>query len=154
MTLRRYSFGSTSAIVTSLGIIVGFDVATAPRATIVAGLLIFAIADNISDSLSIHIYQESESLEGRAALRATLTNFTARLVVALAFVAIVLVAPNAWLLPASLACGLPLLGVLTSLVARARGVSIPKEIAKHLAVAAVVVAASRLIGVWIVAHVR
>jgi VIT1/CCC1 family predicted Fe2+/Mn2+ transporter len=154
MNLRRYSFGSTSAIVTSLGIIVGFDVATAPRAAIVAGLLIIGIADNISDSLSIHVYQESENLEGRAALRATLTNFSARLVVALAFVAIVLVVPKPRLVAASLACGLLLLGVLTYLVAHARGVSAPREVAKHLAVAAAVIVVSRLIGAWIASHIR
>jgi VIT1/CCC1 family predicted Fe2+/Mn2+ transporter len=104
--------------------------------------------------VSIHVYQEWENLEGRAALRATLTNFSARLVVALAFVAIVLVVPKPRLVAASLACGLLLLGVLTYLVAHARGVSAPREVAKHLAVAAAVIVVSRLIGAWIASHIR
>ncbi|HZR26694.1 MAG TPA: hypothetical protein VFA59_24080 [Vicinamibacterales bacterium] len=44
--------------------------------------MIVAVADNITDSLSVHVYQESENIEERAALRATLTNFAARLLIA------------------------------------------------------------------------
>jgi hypothetical protein len=47
--------------------------------TIIAGLLIVGLADNVTDSLSIHIYQESERLEQHAAFRATISNFATRL---------------------------------------------------------------------------
>ena len=40
-------------------------------ATIVSGLLIVGFADNMTDSLSIHMYQEAEKLEERAAFRVT-----------------------------------------------------------------------------------
>ena len=43
-----------------------------------------------SDSLSIHMYQEAERLEGKGALRTTLANFVSRLLVALSFVFIVI----------------------------------------------------------------
>ncbi len=80
--LARFTFGTTSAIVTSAGLIVGLHAAGATRATIVSGLLVIAVADNLSDSLSMHMYQESEHTEARAAFRATVTNFVARLAVA------------------------------------------------------------------------
>jgi hypothetical protein len=51
------------------------------------------LADNLTDSLSLHVYQEAERLNGRTAFRATLTNFGARVLVALTFVVIVLVLP-------------------------------------------------------------
>lgn len=63
---NRYSYGGTAAIVTSVGLVVGFGAASLSRSAVVSGLLIIAIADNISDSLSIHVYQESENLESRA----------------------------------------------------------------------------------------
>jgi hypothetical protein len=91
---RRYSYGSTAAIVTSVGLIVGFGAALVPRSAVVSGLLIISVADNISDSLSIHIYQESGKLEASAALRGTLTNFAARFLVVLSFVGIVLMFPR------------------------------------------------------------
>jgi hypothetical protein len=49
LSLTRCSFGSTAAIVTSVGLIVGFGAATISRVAIVSALLIVAFADNISD---------------------------------------------------------------------------------------------------------
>src|ERR1017187_5090628 len=54
MQIRNFSFGATAAIVTSIGLIIGLDAATATKATILSGLLIVAIADNLTDSLSVH----------------------------------------------------------------------------------------------------
>jgi len=45
---RTFTFGGTSAIVTSMGLVIGLQSATAPPPTIVSGLLIIALADNIS----------------------------------------------------------------------------------------------------------
>jgi VIT1/CCC1 family predicted Fe2+/Mn2+ transporter len=129
---RRYSFGSTAAIVTSMGIIVGLRAATIPRASVVTSLLVIALADNISDSLSIHMYQESERLEERAAFRATVTNFVARFLVAMSFVGLVALLPAAGVVSVSLTWGIALLAALTFFVARARNANPWTEIAKHL----------------------
>src|SRR5581483_4947091 len=83
--LRRVSFGGTSAVVTSIGLTVGFATATANRAALVGSLLIVGIADNITDSLSVHVYQESEGLEPGQAIRSTASNFATRLVVTATF---------------------------------------------------------------------
>jgi VIT1/CCC1 family predicted Fe2+/Mn2+ transporter len=151
--LSRFSFGSTSGIVTSVGLIVGFGAATLSRPALVSGLLIVALADNVTDSLSIHVYQESEQFEGRSAFRATLTNFVSRVVVAASFVALVIGVPAAFLPAASMAWGSVLLGSLTWALARARHVSPMGEILKHLVVAVVVVLLSRTIGQLIRAYV-
>ncbi len=126
-----------------MGLIVGLDATAASRAALLSSLLIVALADNVSDSLSIHVYQESEQLEARAAFRATLTNFAARLVVALTFVGLVLVLPERLLAPITLAWGLLLLSALSAQLARVRGVGMGGEIGKHLAVAVAVIAVSR-----------
>jgi VIT1/CCC1 family predicted Fe2+/Mn2+ transporter len=152
--LRHYSFGSTAAIVTSVGLIVGAGAVTISRATIVSALLIVAVADNISDSLSIHVYQESENLEGRGAFRATVANFVSRLFVALSFVSIVLFLPMGTATIIAVAWGVLLLGALSFLLARARSVSPVREILKHIGVAVAVVAVSRALGSWISANVH
>ena len=85
----RISFGGTAAIVTSMALIAGLDAAHAGRATMVSALLIAAVADNLTDSLSVHTYQESERLEQREAFVGTLTNFATRFIVCLSFVLIV-----------------------------------------------------------------
>ena len=150
---RTFTFGGTSAIVTSMALIIGLESATAPTATIVSGLLIVAVADNISDSLSIHMYQEAERLDQRAALRATLTNFLARLIVALSFVMIVSVLPKFYAGIVALAWGFLLLVGLSCVLANTRGVSPLGEIGKHIGIAILVIVASRFIGTWILHHV-
>lgn len=151
MILNRFSFGGAAAIVTSMALIIGLDAATMTKPAIIGGLLIVAVADNLTDSLSIHIYQESERLEGHEAFIATLTNFVARLLVSLSFVLLVVLLPMREAVAAALAWGLLLLCALTYLLARERQVGVVSEIGKHIAVALVVILASRAIGRWILA---
>lgn len=148
----HFSFGGTAAVVTSMALIIGLAAASASKAAIVSGLLIVAIADNLSDSLSIHLYQESESLEPRAAFRSTLTNFATRLLVSLVFILIVLALPHRATIPAAIAWGVGLLVALSFLIARQRGLGPASEAVKHVAAAAAIIAISRTIGAWIPAH--
>jgi VIT1/CCC1 family predicted Fe2+/Mn2+ transporter len=146
MPISHFSFGATAAIVTSIGLIVGLDAATATKATILSGLLIVAIADNLTDSLSIHIYQESERLEPRAAFRATLINFAVRLGLSLSFVFLMVILPLRVAVVVSIMWGLLLLTGLSYVLARTRKLPVLPEIAKHVAVAAVVMLSSKAIG--------
>src|SRR5208337_4268859 len=109
---------------------------------------------NLTDSLSIHMYQEAEKLEGRAAFRATLTNFVTRALVALSFVAIVLTLPKPYAGIVAFAWGSALLAAITYVLARARGIGPVPEVVKHLGVAVLVIGASRVIGLWIMHHVH
>ena len=151
--LTQLSYGGTAAIVTGMGLIVGFDRATASKATLVGSLLLIAVADNLADSLAIHAYQESERLAAKQAFRSTVTNFLTRFLVTASFVILVLALPLGSLTPVVLAWGMVLLGTLTYFVARHRGVAPFREVAKHLAVAMVVILVSRAIGAWILARV-
>ncbi len=85
----RISFGGTAAIVTSMALLVGLYAANAGKASVIGALLIIAVADNLTDSLSIQMYEESERLDKREAFLRTLSNFVTRLLVGLTFVVIV-----------------------------------------------------------------
>jgi len=135
--------------VTSVGLIVGFNAAEAQKGTLVGGLLIIAIADNLTDSLSIHVYQESELLPGRTAFTETVSNFATRLGVSLSFIVLVAVASLSVAAVASVIWGLILLTTLTSLVAKERGVRLLPEVGKHMAVACAVILVSVAIGSWV-----
>jgi VIT1/CCC1 family predicted Fe2+/Mn2+ transporter len=143
------SFGGTAAIVTSMGLILGLDASESSRQAIVGVLLIVALADNLSDSLSVHVYQEAEQLESREAFRSTLANFATRLLVALSFVVLAIALPRDSLATITVAWGLLLLVLLTYWIARTRGARIGREIAKHIAVAAIVLVVSRWLGTLI-----
>jgi VIT1/CCC1 family predicted Fe2+/Mn2+ transporter len=150
--LTSLSYGSTAAIVTSMGLIVGLTGDLGSRAAVISSLLLVAVADNLSDSLAIHSYQESEKLDARQSFRSTVGNFFARLVVAGSFVVLAVFVPSGYLIQVALVWGLLLLGTLTFLVARSRGIAPMVEVGKHVAVAAVVVLLSRVIGNWILGH--
>jgi len=150
--INRFSFGSTAAIVAGMALVAGLDAAALPKSAIVSSLLIVAIADNLTDSLSIHVYQESERLEPVRAFLATLSNFGARLVVSLSFVLIVVLAPSRGVVAASLAWGLALLAALSWMIARQRRVRPLPEVAKHVLVAVAVIFLSQSLGEWIPAR--
>lgn len=146
LRLSLVSFGATSAIVTSVGLIVGFGLAEVPKTAIITSLLIVGLADNLTDTLSIHIFQESELLEQRTALRATISNFLVRAFIAGTFTALVALLPGSMASLSCLAWGTALLILLTYFVARNRNTRIGSELLKHLALAAFVILASGLIG--------
>ena len=151
---RRFSFGGTAAIVTSMGLIIGLGAAKVEMVTIVSGLLIVGIADNITDSLSIHMYQEAEKLDRRPALMATLMNFVTRLLIVISFVAIVLTLRKPYAGIVAFAWGCALLAAISYILARARGVGPALEVIKHLGVAVLAIAASRVIGLLITHYVQ
>lgn len=145
----RISYGGSAAIATSMALVSGLGAAGATKPVVASALLIAALADNLTDSLSIHIFQESEQLDQKEAFAGTVSNFVTRLLVCLSFILLV------WLLPVSVALGLIiawgmlLLAALTFLVARERKVGAFLEVVKHLLVAASVVIVSKAIGSWI-----
>jgi len=146
---RKLSFGSSAGIVASMALIVGLDAATATTATVVGSILIAGLADNLTDSLSVHMYQESERLPEREAFRTTLVNFAVRLAVSLSFALLFVLLPRTAAVRASLIWGFVLLSVLSYVVARRRSVPPFAEIWKHGLVATVVIAVSKGIGSWI-----
>lgn len=84
--LRRFSFGATAALVTGMGLIVGLNAATVGKSAVISSLLIIGLADNLTNSLSVHMYQESERLDEWHALRTTVANFFVRLLISISFV--------------------------------------------------------------------
>lgn len=145
----KISYGGTAAVVTSTAIISGLGAAGATRSVIVSALLIAALADNLADALSIHVFQESEQREKKDALTGTVTNFLTRLLLCISFVPLVGLFPLSHVAEVSIVWGLLLLAVLTYLVARERKVKTLPEILKHMVVAFVVITVSMTTGHWI-----
>ena len=151
--LRKVSFGGTAALVTGMGLIVGLNAATAAKSAVITSLLIIGIADNLTDSLSVHIYQESERLPERDAFHTTIANFFVRFLVCVTFIAILLVLPASAAIVVSVIWGFVLLSLLSYFLARKRGVRVAPEVLKHCMVALAVIVISRGIGDLLVATI-
>jgi len=152
LKITRISFGGTAAIVTSMALMAGLEAANAAKAAEVSALLIAAVADNLTDSLSVHLYQESEGLERREAFVGTLANFATRLVVCLSFVLMVLLFDRHTAAVGGIVWGLSLLSALSYILARQRNVSALSEVVKHVAVAVAIIFVSKSIGQWVTAY--
>jgi len=114
-----FSFGLTSGIITTLGLIVGLHSGTHSKVVIIGGILIIAIADAFSDALGIHISEESECRHtAKEIWESTFSTFGAKFVFAMTFVIPVLLLPLTAAIIVSVAWGLSLLGIFSFYIAR------------------------------------
>jgi VIT1/CCC1 family predicted Fe2+/Mn2+ transporter len=147
--LTRFSFGATSAVVTSLAFIVSMSKNINPKLTIIGSLLVIAVADNISDSLGIHIYQESELKKPKVIRVSTFSNFLTRLLSILIFILLVAFLPISYAVIVSIVYGISLLSVLSYLIAKEQKTNPYFAILEHVAIAVLVIAVSSFLGGWI-----
>ncbi|MFA6549813.1 MAG: hypothetical protein WCT36_00450 [Candidatus Gracilibacteria bacterium] len=146
ININKFSMGATAAIITSLALIAGLAHGESDKSVIIAGLLIIAIADNITDSLSIHIYKESEGASKKEIYISTFGNFTIRLILALTFVLIIFLLPSYTALIVSIIWGAILLAVLSYYVTKSDNKNLIREIVWHLLIAFFVIGGSKLLG--------
>ncbi len=144
--LSKYSFGATSAIITSLALIVGLESAVNPKMSIIPALLVIAFADNISDSLGIHIYRESQYPVCKHSEVYTFSNFLTRVAITMLFIFLVLFLPMQYAVPACIIIGMALLCLLSYFIAIYHKSSPFRETAEHLTVAVTVLVASNFLG--------
>lgn len=149
---HQYSFGATSAIITNLALITGLDSASNARMEIIAGLLVIALADNLSDALGIHIHQETEFARASEVWFSTFTNFTARLLISAVFILFVAVMPLRTAVICSLVYGFAVLTVISAIVAREKGRNIYILMCEHAVIALLVVLVSHKLGHWIISR--
>ena len=150
----KFSFGATSAIITNLGIITGLDTLAHPKLSIIASILVVALADNIADSFGIHIYQESECIDNKEIWFSTLSNFFTRIFLSLTFIILVAVLPINLAVSCSVCWGLALLSIMSYAIAKDRKANPYTEIFKHIIVAVFVIVSSHLIGRYIIGRFK
>jgi VIT1/CCC1 family predicted Fe2+/Mn2+ transporter len=145
-----FSFGLTSGIITTLGLMVGLNAGTHSTLAVIGGILTIAIADAFSDALGIHISEESENKHTpKQVWAATLATFFSKLIFALTFVIPVLIFELARAVLVSIIWGLSMLCVFSYRMARERHEPGWKVVAEHLIIALVVIAATYCVGSWI-----
>ncbi len=144
------SFGLTSGVITTLGLMVGLHSGTHSRAIVIGGILTIAIADALSDALGIHVSEESKNTGPTKQIwEATLATFAAKFLVSVTFVVPVIVGPLEQAIVISVVWGLFLLTVLSFFVARAQGIAPWRVIGEHLFIALCVIVLTHVIGDWV-----
>ena len=144
------SFGLTSGVITTLGLMVGLSAGTSSRLAVLGGIFTIAVADSMSDALGIHVAEESEGVHTqREVWTATLATFVTKLLTAVTFAIPVVLLDLEAAVGVAIAWGAALLTVLSLDLARRQDVNPRPLIIEHLGVAALVVAAAHLVGLAI-----
>ncbi len=139
-------FGVTSGIITTLGLIMGLASGTQSKAVVIAGIVTVAVADSLSDSLGIHVSEESKNSRKKhtwtSAISATLSKFS----VVMSFLVPLLLLEFFWAIAVSILWGSVMLGVFSYYMAVENNDTPWKVVGEHLLIAAIVVVITHYAG--------
>ena len=146
------SFGLTTAVITSLGMIVGMHSATSSKLAVVAGIVVMAIADGLSDAVSLHTAEEAEVEKGRGKHTpkeiwlTTFFTFLSASGFTLTFAIPILLFPFETAVFLAIAWGMLPLILLNFYIAKIRKENPIKLISEHILLAIFVIIVSHLVG--------
>ena len=144
------TFGLTSAVITTLGLMVGLHSGTHSKIVVLAGILTIAIADAFSDALGIHISKEAENTQTTKQIWvATISTFLAKFLFAITFVVPVVLFTLSTAIVMSLIWGLSILTILSYVIAKSQNEPPWKIVGEHLLIAIVVIGITHWVGDWI-----
>lgn len=142
------SFGLTSGIITTLGLMVGLNSGTHSWVAVLGGILTIAIADALSDALGIHISEESENHHTHKEVwEATSATFITKFLFALTFAIPILLFSLSNAVIISVVWGLTMLIILNYKLARLQKTASWKVVLEHLAIAVAVIITTYFVGI-------
>jgi len=144
------SFGITSSIITTLGLMVGLSAGTNSKLAVIGGVLTIAFADAFSDALGIHMSQESENHHTQGEIwEATFATFIAKVIFASSFLVPLYLLDLTSAVAVSVAWGMLLITLLSLYLAKEQKIPSWRILAEHLSVVIIVIIASSILGNWI-----
>ncbi|MFC1696716.1 VIT1/CCC1 transporter family protein [Nanoarchaeota archaeon] len=146
---KGFSFGLTSGIITTLGLIVGLNFSTHSKLVVLGGILTIAIADALSDSLGMHISEEASKKSQKSIWESTISTFLAKFLFALTFIIPVILLNLTTAVIISIIWGLLAISTLSYFIAREKQTNPIKVIGEHLLITIIVIAATYLVGIFV-----
>lgn len=141
------SFGSTSGIITTLGLIIGLNSSTSSKLIIIGGIITIAVADAFSDALGIHISEESENKHTKKEIwQSTVSTFLSKFLFALTFAMPILLFELRMAVIISVIWGMSMLGVLSFYMAKEQKVKPLWVVSEHLIIAIAVIIITNYVG--------
>ncbi len=144
---RGFSFGLTSGIITTLGLIIGLYSSTESVIVVLAGILSIAIADSFSDAMGIHVSEEAKKgSTSRSIWRATIYTFLAKLFFALSFMIPIIIFELGLALIICITYGLILIAVYSYYISVRHGKKPYAAIIEHVLIVLIVIAITYFVG--------
>ncbi len=147
---KGISFGLTSGVITTLGLLVGLSASTGSKSVVIGGIISIAVADSFSDALGIHVSEESEQEHTEKEIwTSTIFTFLSKFLFALTFIIPVIFLSLTLATGVSIVWGLLVLGLLSFFIAREGKESTIKAMAEHLSIAVLVIIITYFVGTWV-----
>ena len=144
------SFGLTSAVITTLGLMVGLHSFSGSKSIILGGILTIAIADACSDAFGIHIAEESENIHTKREIWvSTFATFGTKFGFALTFMIPVFMFELDMAITVGVIWGIFILTLLSYIIAQDQQEATWKIIGEHVLIAFLVIFVTHYIGDWI-----
>lgn len=145
------SFGLTSGIITTLGLMVGLAYSTQSKLAVLGGIATIAVADAFSDALGMHISEESQKhVSVKGIWESTFSTLISKFVIAITFILPVIFFSLQTAIIISIMWGMILLGILSYFIAIHRKEKALHVIIEHLSITSLVVVVTFVVG-WLVA---
>lgn len=147
---KGFSFGVTSGVITTLGLIVGLHSSTHSTLVVMGGIFVIAIADALSDAVGMHISEEAE-LEHtpREIWEATTATFLSKFIFALTFIIPILLFALPVAVIINILWGFSLIIILSLYLAKQQNLKPYKVVLEHLIIAVTVIVITHYIGSWV-----
>ncbi|MBR9706227.1 hypothetical protein GOV14_04280 [Candidatus Pacearchaeota archaeon] len=148
---KGFSFGLTSAIITTLGLIIGLNSTTHSRSIVIGGILTIAVADALSDALGVHISEEASSkkITKKQVWEATISTLLSKFIFAITFLVPVLLLKLDTAIIVSIIWGLFLISIFSYYIAKSQNASPYKALLEHLVIAGIVIVITHNLGLII-----
>ncbi len=141
------SFGITSSVVTTVGLIIGLESSTNSKLAVLGGILIIAVADSFSDALGIHMSEESENIHTkREVWESTIYTFFSKFFFTLTFALPILAFDLEKAAIFSVLWGIILICVFNYFLAKWQNVKAYKIILEHIFIITIVIIIAHYVG--------
>jgi VIT1/CCC1 family predicted Fe2+/Mn2+ transporter len=142
-----FSFGLTSGIITTLGLMVGLHSSTESKFVIIGGILTIAIADAFSESMGVHVATESQnSICKKEVWESTFCTFIFKFLFTIMFIIPLLLLDLQHAILISILIGFYLIVMLSISIARERNVKPWKMIIEHVLISVLVIVLAHYAG--------
>ena len=144
---KGLSFGLTSGVITTLGMVVGVNASTSSRLAVIAAIISIAIADAFSDAVAMHVSEESEGVHTRKDVwEAAMATFLTKFVFAMTFVIPILFLALDIAVLVDIIWGLLIMTVFNIFLARSQEERALRVVFEHLTIAIVVILITYIAG--------